>query len=84
MAETKKKSTETSEEMVTIRLPRDPDPRHPQQEFFSLNFKNYIIKRGVPVEVPKAVAELIQNKYDAEDYIRDYDEYLKYKGKGIK
>ena len=27
---------------------------------------------------------LASEKYDAEDYIRDYEEYLKYKGKGIK
>ena len=27
---------------------------------------------------------LASEKYDAEDYIRDYDEFLKYKGKGIK
>lgn len=65
MAEAKK--TLNGEKMVQIKLPRDPDPRHPQEEFYSLNFHNYIIKRGEYVEVPESLAALIRESEDAED-----------------
>ena len=65
-----------AEEMVEIRLPRDNSVRGEQQEFYSLNGKNYIIKRGVPVKVPRAVADLIENNQRAEDEAAEYQESL--------
>lgn len=76
MAETKK----TAEpKKVTVRLRRDPDPRHPQEEFFSLNFKNYIIKRGETVEIPEALARVIEDSERAEEYAINYAEAHKLK-----
>lgn len=62
----------TTSDMVTVVLPRDPNPNAPQQEFYSVNFKNYMVKRGVPVEVPKALYEAIINSENAENYAIDY------------
>ena len=57
MADKKKNTSET----VKIRLPLKEGENVSQDEFFSFNFKNYIIKRGKTVEVPKGLAEIITN-----------------------
>lgn len=57
----------SGEDMVTIRLPRNPGQNANQDEFYSLNFVNYIIKRGQDVEVPRALAEIILNGQKAEE-----------------
>lgn len=61
-----------NEEKVTVILPLSEDPNAPKDEYFSLNFKGYRIKKGVPVSVPKALAEVIQEaqrgKYAAIQY----------------
>ena len=61
MAETKKTTSEAPKK-VFIKLPRSNDPKAPQEEFFSYNFKNYIIKRGVEVEIPEGLAQMIKDK----------------------
>ena len=48
-----------NEEKITIILPLSEDPNAPKDEYFSLNFKGYRIKKGIPVAVPKALAEVI-------------------------
>lgn len=54
MAEQKK------EKMVTIHLFRDTE-RYKDDVIVGLNGKMYQIKRGMDVEVPEAVAEIIEN-----------------------
>jgi len=54
------------EEMVEVMLPPINDPNAPQQEFYSVNGKNYIIKRGIKVKVPASVAEVIYNGMEQE------------------
>ncbi len=46
---------------VKIRLPRREGAGKNQTEFFSVNGKNYTVERGRTVEVPAALAEVIQN-----------------------
>ena len=58
MAEAKK-SAETEEKMVTIKLPRNR--RDEDDMFVSVNERTWLIKRGVEVEVPECVAEVIRN-----------------------
>lgn len=60
------------EEMVTRRLPILPDPNAPQQEFYSVNGKNYLIQRGVEVKVTKALAEVIDRSEAATYYAIQY------------
>ena len=73
MAETKKTETKVArkEEMVTIKLPRlskdDPD------EFVSVNERTWLIKRGVAVEVPACVAEVLRNKEEMEEEAYEFE-----------
>ena len=45
--------------MVTIKLPRNR--RDEDDMFVSVNERTWLIKRGVEVEVPECVAEVIRN-----------------------
>ena len=67
MAETIKQETvkpaTKNAKRVEVKLPRNPGQNANQDEFFSVNFKNYIIQRGEYVEVPKELAKLKCPKY---------------------
>ena len=71
MAETNK-NTNNAKKRVTVRLPRNPGQNARQEEFFSHNFKNYMILRGETVEIPEEVAEIIRNNEKAKDYAMKY------------
>lgn len=73
MADTTKQ-TKTDAKRVAVRLPRNAGQNANQDEFFSVNFKNYIIKRGETVEIPEELAEVIRNAEKAEDYAMQYIE----------
>ena len=65
MAETKttkskKKSLFAGEEMVTIKLPMTRTEK--EDVWVAVNGKSMQIKRGVEVEVPKCIAEVLQHK----------------------
>ncbi len=75
MADTIKKAVDnatTKGKRVTVKLPRLPGQNAIQGEFFSVNGKNYIIKRGEEVEIPEEVAEVIKNADKAEEYAMNY------------
>ena len=72
MAETIKKTDNAKSKKVTVRLPRLPGQNAIQEEFYSVNGKNYIIKRGETVEIPEEVAEVIRNAEKAEEYAMHY------------
>ena len=77
MAETTtKKTTDNAKKRVLVRIPRNKGQNANQQEFFSVNGKNYLIERGVEVEVPEEVAEVIRNAEKAEEYAMHYAEGL--------
>ena len=78
MADTTKKiNNATKGNKVTVRLPRLPGQNAIQEEFYSVNGKNYLIKRGETVEIPEEVAEVIRNNEMAEDYAMNYMESIK-------
>lgn len=56
----------TKEEIVEVMLPLLQDPNAPQQEFYSVNGKNYILQRGVTLKVPKSLYEVIRNGQEQE------------------
>lgn len=66
MAEANKtatKATETEKEkLVKIRIPRERDRQ--DDVFVCVNGRTWLIKRGVEVEVPECVAEVIRNAED--------------------
>jgi hypothetical protein len=61
---------------VTVRLPRLAGQNAIQEEFYSVNGRNYIIKRGETVEIPEEVAEVIENAQKAEEYAMHYVDNL--------
>jgi hypothetical protein len=80
MADTTKKTvdnaTKKEGKRVKVKLPKLPGQNANQEEFFSVNGKNYIIKRGIEVEIPEEVAEVIRNAEKAEEYAMEYVEGL--------
>ena len=58
------KKKENKNERVMTQLNADPQisGAESEQEFFSHNFKNFLIKTDEPVELPKPLAEVVQNK----------------------
>jgi len=52
--------------LVNVRLPRDNN-RYRDDLYVNLNDKNYLIKRGVTVQVPWCVAEIIRQSADADE-----------------
>lgn len=77
MAETTKNTGNNAKsKRVTVRLPRLQGQNAIQEEFFSVNGKNYIIKRGETVEIPEEVAEVIRNSEKADEYALQYVDRL--------
>lgn len=76
MAETTKKTTANAKRKVTVRLPRNQGQNARQEEYFSVNGRNYLIKRGETVEIAEEVAEVIRNGEQAEEYAMQYVEEL--------
>lgn len=76
MADTTKQATKNAKK-VTVKLPLNRGQNANQDEFFSVNFKNYIIKRGEVVEIPEALAEVIENADKADEYAMRYAEEVK-------
>ena len=56
---------EKAEKKVKIKLPIDRVNRE-QSVFISVNDRTFQIQRGVEVEVPECVAEVLEHKYDME------------------
>ena len=72
MAEKAKKEAvnETAEKMVTIKI-----DRHSKDEgdvFVSVNERTWQIKRGVYVDVPECVNEVLDNAQQAEEQALDF------------
>lgn len=65
-AETKANKTE---ELVKIRIPRSRENQ--EDVFVAVNGRTWLIKRGVDVEVPPCVVEVLRNQEDA--LTRAYD-----------
>ena len=65
---TEKKETEKTEKMVKILLPKTRADEDDERVW--VNHRSWQIKRGVEVEVPECVAEVLRNKEKAlEDII---------------
>ena len=80
MAENKTKSETTKKsQRVVVRLPYLKGRNAIQEEFYSVNGKNYIIKRGEEVEIPIEVAEVIKNAEKDEEYAMRYANELEQK-----
>ena len=73
MAETKTNTKNNTEsKRVQVRLPRLSGQNAIQEEFYSVNGRNYIIKRGETVDIPEEIAEVIRNAEKAEECAMRY------------
>ena len=72
----KNKAKKNAGDLVEVYLPRNKSGDKVQQEFYSHNGKNYLIRRGVPAMVPKAVKKLIDSNLRDEDAAAEYEESL--------
>lgn len=74
------KYTENVEEsgvkIVKIRIPRTKADQ--EDVFVSVNLRTYIIKRGVEVEVPDFVAEVLRNQEKMLEEIMRFEEQVKH------
>ena len=68
MAETKeiKKTEAPKEKMVKIRIPKLK--ANQEDVFVSVNERTFIVKRGVEVEVPECVAEVIRHSEEMREH----------------
>ena len=71
MAEEKKTET-PKEKMVKIRIPRTKADQ--EDVFVSVNMRTWLIKRGVEVEVPECVAEVLRHSEEMLENIMQFDE----------
>ena len=69
------KAVETVPDTMVIRLPRAL-PGEEDTLFVGVNGKGYRIKRGVDVEVPRSVAEVLRNSEAAKDAALRYAESM--------
>lgn len=69
------KKTVAEEKKVTIKLPRIKGES--DTVYVSINERNWLIKRGVSVEVPKCVADLIDEQERAIEEAEDRKEKAK-------
>lgn len=65
------KNEERAHEMVTIRLFKD-NGKYKDDVFVGVNDKRYQIKRGIEVEVPRFVAEVLENSKKQDDETMEY------------
>lgn len=74
--------TETSEKLVTVRLPRAAEGEE-KYVFVGVNGQGWRIERGKAVEVPACVAEVLRNADLAQDELDAFisDNQPKYAGK---
>ena len=64
----------TEEKRVTIRLPVSREER--DDVYVGLNGKGYLIKRGVNVDVPAGVAEILQRREEMLESAFAYEDQL--------
>ena len=70
MAETKKETVKM-EETVKIKLPRDR--KDEGDVFVSVNERTWLIKRGVEVEVPVCVAEVLEHQEQMQEEAYNFE-----------
>lgn len=63
-------------DMVEIRLPK-PLPNEENFVIASVNSRIFKIKKGIPVKVPKPIAEVLEHSLEAEEAAEMYIDKLK-------
>ena len=66
--------TNATPKMVTVRIPKTKERR--DDVFVSVNFRTYQIQRGVDVEVPDFVGEVLRNQEKMLEEIMLFEEQV--------
>ena len=61
---------------VKVTLPRKPELGKKQQEFYSVNGRNYMVQLGKEIELPEPVYNLVMQNRAAEDAAYEYESSL--------
>jgi hypothetical protein len=64
--------SEAKQKMVKVRIPRTKADQ--EDVFVSVNLRTYLIKRGVEVEVPDFVAEVLRHQEEMLEEIMLFDQ----------
>ena len=75
MAETVKKTEAPKEKMFTVKIPRTSAKQ--EDVFVSVNERTWIVKRGVEVEVPACVKEVLEHQEEMLEAIMLFEESAK-------
>ena len=78
-AEKNEAVAETGPKMVKVRIPRTK--KDEEDVFVSVNLRTYIIKRGVEVEVPEFVAEVLRHQEEMMEEIMLFEDAVQNKNK---
>ncbi len=62
------------DEMVRFRIAKGSSDKERGPVFVGINGKSYLIQRGITVEMPRAVVEVLENASDQMDYALSYQE----------
>jgi hypothetical protein len=68
----RKNISAAGERLVKIRLPKER--REQEDVFVGVNERTWLIKRGVEVEVPECVAEVLENREMMLEIIMDFED----------
>lgn len=68
----RKNISAADERLVKIRLPKER--REQEDVFVGVNERTWLIKRGVEVEVPECVAEVLENREMMLEIIMDFED----------
>lgn len=69
------------EKKVTVILPTNPliTGTESEQEFFSVNGKNYLVQTDTPVDLPESLAEVVMNVANGRKKARKYAAEIAFK-----
>lgn len=79
MATNTEKQTKNEVKTVKVRIPRTKADQ--EDVFVSVNMKTFIVKRGVEVEVPDYVAEVLKHQEEMLEEIMLFEESAQKKSK---
>lgn len=79
MATNTEKQTQKEVKTVKVRIPRTKADQ--EDVFVSVNMKTFIVKRGVEVEVPDYVAEVLKHQEEMLEEIMLFEESAQKKSK---
>lgn len=65
-------TNEVKEKLVKVRIPKTKENQ--ADEFVSVNDRTWLLQRGVEVEVPECVAEVLLHKQEMLEYAMAYEE----------